>query len=262
MKTSIGRKVTVAVFALAMLFGVGAQGAQAEGHTFDVSVYHGIDGSRLGLSQELPVDIYVYKDGEMLAFIPGFSFMDRIQVQLPAGEYEINVYSPELGAFVESMAVGPVEIPAGVDVRMNAQLGPGQTPVIRVKVNGENLPTRGTGYYQGESKTVVASEGTFAVSAYHGIDGRRIGLSEELPVDIYIYKNGELLARVADFTFMDRFSTELPAGSYEIKIYSQELGAFVDSMSVGPVDIPEGVGIRLSAQLGPGLTPVLVVNVK
>jgi hypothetical protein len=45
-------------------------GAQANsGDTSKISVYHGIDGKRLGLSRELPVIASVYKDGEFLADI-------------------------------------------------------------------------------------------------------------------------------------------------------------------------------------------------
>jgi hypothetical protein len=46
-------------------------GAQANsGDTSKISVYHGIDGKRLGLSRELPVIASVYKDGVFLADIP------------------------------------------------------------------------------------------------------------------------------------------------------------------------------------------------
>ena len=107
----------------------------------------------------------------------------------------------------------------------------------------------------------LASDGTFNVSVYHGINGKALGLSKELPVEAYIYRNGELLATVP-LEFKDRITTNLPAGTYMIKVFSTELGAFVPSMQVGPVDLPEGIEVRLNAKLGAGGTPDLVARVK
>jgi hypothetical protein len=104
---------------------------------------------------------------------------------------------------------------------------------------------------------LAAGHGTFNASIYHGIDGRRIGLSEELPVNIWIMKDGVLFAKINDVTFRQRIDAELPAGNYEIMVESVELGAVIDSMSVGPVDISEDSDMRFRATLGKGLTPVL-----
>jgi hypothetical protein len=107
----------------------------------------------------------------------------------------------------------------------------------------------------------LASDGTFNVSVYHNINGKALGLSKALPVQAYIYKDGGLLATVP-LEFGDRVTTNLPAGNYTIKVFSEELGAFVPSMQVGPVDLPEGVKVRLQARLGAGGTPDLVARVK
>ena len=107
----------------------------------------------------------------------------------------------------------------------------------------------------------LAADGTFNVSVYHGINGRALGLSKELPVEAYIYSNGDLLATVP-LEFGDRVTTNLPAGNYTIKVFSTELGAFVPSMQVGPVELPEGIMVRLNAQLGAGGAPDLVARVK
>jgi hypothetical protein len=121
----------VAVLAAALAF---VAPALAASNTFNVSVYHGINGKSLGLSADLPVHAYIYKDGSLLATVP-LSFKDRVTTNLPAGKYLIKVYSDELKAFVPSMQVGPVNIPAGVTLRLNAQLAAGNTPdlVARVK---------------------------------------------------------------------------------------------------------------------------------
>ena len=113
------------------------------------------------------------------------------------------------------------------------------------------------------AQSVLAADGTFNVSVYHGINGRSLGLSKELPVDVEIWKDGALLARVNDFTFKTRIDTALPAGTYEIRVFADELGgAQINSMTVGPVEIPEGVNLRLHAKLGEGKTPIIQVKVK
>ena len=120
-----------AVMAFALVFA--AVPARADSHTFDVSVYHGINGRSLGLSKELPVNVIIWKDGEVLGYINDLTFKERINASLPEGEYTIQVYSQELGAVVDSMTIGPVEIPAGANLVIRAKLGAGKAPVLMVK---------------------------------------------------------------------------------------------------------------------------------
>jgi hypothetical protein len=251
----IKNRLLIVVVALIVALGFAVQPAMADEHMFNVSVYHNIDGTRLGLSEDLPVDIYIYDGaGRLLSIIAGFTYKERIDTQLPAGVYEIRVYSHELDSFVPSMTVGPTEIPGGVDVRLQARLGVGKTPIIGVKVNGEptNLDTI--------EETIPS--GAFDVFVFHNIDGTKLGLSEDLPVDIYVYAPAGLIGYFPNFTYGEKISTQLPAGNYEIMVYSQELGTFVPSMTVGPVEIPGGVEVRLQAKLEPGKTPVTNVKVK
>jgi hypothetical protein len=123
----------IAAIALALVLALGAQTALASTGTFDVSVYHGINGRSLGLSKDLPVNITIQKDGELLTVIENFTFKSRIHTPLPSGEYLITVESVEAGP-LPSMTVGPVMIPEGVDVRLHAKLGAGGVPTIMVKV--------------------------------------------------------------------------------------------------------------------------------
>ncbi|MGW8251890.1 MAG: hypothetical protein ACWGO1_14710 [Anaerolineales bacterium] len=107
-----------------------------------------------------------------------------------------------------------------------------------------------------------ASDGTFNISVYHGINGRSLGLSKELPVIARVYDGSNQLLAAIPLEFKGRFTADLPAGTYRIDVFSQELGAVVDSMGVGPVEIPEGVDVRIQAQLSGGKTPILNVRVK
>ncbi len=105
--------------------------ASARTNTFNVAVKHAIDGTALGLSEELPVDVMVYKDGALLTTLR-LEFQDVIRAELPAGEYLIMVESLEAGP-LPSMTVGPVDVPAGAFVGFKAILD-GGTPTLKVKI--------------------------------------------------------------------------------------------------------------------------------
>lgn len=125
--------VSVAAVMVFAMF-LSAQAALAAGHdTFKVSVYHGINGKSLGLSKDLPVNIWIEKDGSLYTIIEGVTFKQRFEAELPAGEYKIMVESVELGAVIDSMTVGPVDIPEDADLRIRAKLSTGKTPVLSVR---------------------------------------------------------------------------------------------------------------------------------
>lgn len=106
-----------------------------------------------------------------------------------------------------------------------------------------------------------AANGTFDVTVSHNINGRSLGLSKDLPVNITIVKDGEQLAVIEDFRFGNTISTSLPAGNYLITVESVEVGP-LPSMTVGPVDLPEGIDLFLNARLSAGKTPIVAVVVK
>jgi hypothetical protein len=105
------------------------------------------------------------------------------------------------------------------------------------------------------------ASGTFDVTVAHNINGRSLGLSKDLPVNITIEKDGEELAVIEDFRFGDRISTSLPAGLYYITVESVEAGP-LPSMTVGPVEISEGLSLFLNARLSGGKTPIVSVTVQ
>lgn len=229
----------IAVLAGSLAFS--PRNAEAASGTFNISVYHNINGNALGLSMELPVTAEVYKDGVLLALLP-LEYQDRITTDLPAGNYKIMVTSEEAGP-LPSMTVGPVDIAAGSVVRAQAQLGAGQTPVLSVRASeGQAEPT------------------TFNLSVYHGINGKALGLSKELPVTATIYKDGTMLTAIP-LEFKQRVSANLEPGTYTITVTSAEAGP-LPSMTVGPVFIPAGVEVRGQAQLAAGKTPIVNVKIK
>jgi len=107
-----------------------------------------------------------------------------------------------------------------------------------------------------------AQDGTWNVNVVHNINGRSLGLSKDLPVNITVYKDGAPLAYLNDFTFKERFAAALPAGEYTIEVFSTELGTVVPSMTLGPVMIPEGADLLIRAQLSADKTPVLLVRAR
>jgi len=125
--------LVIALMALLVgVFAFAVPQAKAADGTFNISVLHNINGKALGLSRDLPVIATVYKDGAWLAAIP-LSFKERFSADLPAGTYTIMVEAVGVGP-VPSMTVGPIAIPADVDVRLQAQLGKGGTPIINARV--------------------------------------------------------------------------------------------------------------------------------
>jgi hypothetical protein len=115
-----------------LMASVGNQAMAQEVETFDIDVYHGINGRSLGLSKELPVAVTIEKDGAVLDTLY-LSFKDRVSTALPAGNYVITVVSDEAGP-LPSMTVGPVDIPADVSVSVHAKLSGEKTPVLKVKI--------------------------------------------------------------------------------------------------------------------------------
>ncbi len=134
MKTVI-RLLSIVVF-LSLLVGFSYTPVEAGGKcpTFIAHVTHGIDGTRLGLTQELPVVIYVY-------YGPKLKLLDKIELkykesftaELRRGTYLIEVYSVELDQYIDTMTVGPVEIPGCKKVILQARLV-NDIPVINVIV--------------------------------------------------------------------------------------------------------------------------------
>lgn len=128
--TLVRRNHILASIALVLLFSFSAQVALAAG-TFDVTVAHNINGRSLGLDKDLPVNITIEKDGAFLAEISDFRFGDKLSTSLPAGEYLITVEVVGVGV-LDSMTVGPVDIPEGVSLFLNARLSGGKTPIVSV----------------------------------------------------------------------------------------------------------------------------------
>jgi hypothetical protein len=125
--------LVIAALALVLVFSLAAQAVYASTGTFDVTVSHNINGRSLGLSKDLPVNITIEKDGEILAVISDFRFGDTISTSLPAGMYYITVESVEAGP-LPSMTVGPVDLPEGLNLFLNARLSGGKTPIVDVTI--------------------------------------------------------------------------------------------------------------------------------
>ena len=125
MKKLFKSSVLLAVFAIA--FVLNPAPAQAQSDEFDLTVKHNINGISLGLDKDLEVDVYANGD---YAF--SFTFGETVETSLPAGNYSIEVKLA--GTDVVVMSLGPVDIPAGVDVMIKAQLSANKTPTLKAKI--------------------------------------------------------------------------------------------------------------------------------
>jgi len=130
-----GWKFAAALLAMAMMFSAFATPAFAGAKPssdktcdyFYIGAVHRINGERLGLPKELPVDVYV--NGGY-----AFTFKYKEQVgfmKLPAGEYTITVNLA--GTDTQVMSLGPVEIPGCVKVVVLAKLVDG-VPTLLPKI--------------------------------------------------------------------------------------------------------------------------------
>jgi len=114
--------------------------------------------------------------------------------------------------------------------------------------------------FAGVKSASAAAPGNFDLTVYHYVKGDEIGLSRELPVNIWVYKNGYLFAKLSGFEYKERINLELPAANYKIMVESVELGTVIDSMTLGPVDIEEGSNLAIRAVIGVGKIPILTVR--
>jgi hypothetical protein len=223
----------------ALLFVTAFSGAQpaAASSNFNLEVSHLINGNKLGVDQDLPVNVYV--NGTLT--IPNFRFGDKVETSLAAGWYTITVFLTD-GTPLPSMTVGPVEIPAGVDVAIKARLA-NETPILQVKA--------------GETEAQMPNDGTFDVTVRHSINGRSLGLPKALPVNVYI--NGALT--IPGFEFGDKVQTSLRAGTYTITVTLAD-GTPLPSMTLSNVEIPAGADVIINAKLSADKTPILFARVK
>ena len=229
--------IVAIVAALLFVTGFNAPQASASSGTFNIDVMHAINGKDLGLDKELPVNVFI--NGSLA--IPEFQFGEKISTSFPAGWYTITVFLAD-GTPLPSMTVGPVEIPAGVDVSIKAILQ-NDTPILKVKAS--------------ESAEEIASDGTFDVKVRHSIDGRRLGLSKALPVNVYI--NGALA--IPGFEYGDSITTKLRAGTYTITVTLPD-GTPLPSMTLGPVELPASADVIINAKLTADKTPILFAAVR
>jgi hypothetical protein len=240
MKKLLSLKNWTIIGIMAALLFVTAFSAQpaAASSNFNLDVTHMINGNDLGLDRQLPVDVYI--NGSLA--IPNFTFGEKVETSLSAGWYTITVFLTD-GTPLPSMTVGPVNIPAGVDVSVKARLNSMDVPYLQVKGVA--------------SETSKASDGTFDVTVRHSIDGRKLGLNKALPVNVYI--NGNLA--IPGFEFGDKVQTSLRGGSYNIAVTLAD-GTPLPSMSLSGVEIPAGADVIINAKLTGDGTPILFARAK
>lgn len=120
---------SILAFAFVFVFSPNLAQANSNGGTFNLDVFHNINGRSLGLDRDLPVDVYVNNSPEPVFT---FSFGEPFSAELDAGEYFIKVKLAGTDTVV--MTLCPVEIPTGVNVVIRATLGAQRTPTLRVVV--------------------------------------------------------------------------------------------------------------------------------
>ena len=240
MKKLISLKNWTIIGIVAALLFVTAFSAQpaAASSDFNLEVSHLINGNDLELDRNLPVNVYI--NGSLA--IPDFRFGEKVETSLAAGWYTITVFLTD-GTPLPSMTVGPVQIPAGVDVTIKARLNTLDTPYLAVMGVA--------------SEAKMVSDGTFDVTVRHSINGTSLGLPKALPVNVYI--NGNLA--IPGFEYGDKVQTSLRGGTYTITVTLAD-GTPLPSMTLSGVEIPAGADIIINAKLTADKTPVLFARAK
>lgn len=121
--------VILLAFMLAMTF----SGAMAqESTTFNFQAAHMVNGAQIDLTPETPVFVEVFLNGAFITQVP-MVYKDRIEADLPYGEYSFNFRDQGTGAVL--FTCGPYDIDTDiVSVRLQAhEKGPGRVPACYVK---------------------------------------------------------------------------------------------------------------------------------
>jgi hypothetical protein len=175
--------------------------AQADSHTSDVSVLHGVPGAT--------VDVYANGEELLTDFEPG-TLTDP--VQLPAGSYDLKVVAagdgPDGDAVIEANGV---EVPGGANLTVVAHLDEGGTPVLTPFAN--------------DTSEIAAGQGRLTVrhtAAAPAVDVRA---------------NGE--PAFTDLTNPQEASAELPAGTISADVALA--GTDNVAIGPADVDVAEGV---------------------
>jgi hypothetical protein len=129
---TILRTATAGLLAAGAL-ALGAPAAQADSHTSDVSVLHGVPGAT--------VDVYANGEELLTDFEPG-TLTDP--VQLPEGSYDLKVVAagdgPDGDPVIEANGVA---VPAGANITVVAHLDEGGTPILTPFVNDTSAVAAG-----------------------------------------------------------------------------------------------------------------------
>ncbi|MEZ5116812.1 MAG: DUF4397 domain-containing protein [Candidatus Nanopelagicales bacterium] len=199
-RTALGAAAALSLPAALLIAATPAQAAEDA----TVSVLHGIPA---GNGADV-VDIYA-GDAELLADVePG----DLATLEVPAGSYDLAVYADgdAPGSGDPLLSADGVEVPAGANATVTANLDADGAPTLNVFVNDT------ASVAAGEARLVVRH-----VAAAPAVDVRA---------------NGDVL--FSDLTNPNEATADVPAASYEADVVL----AGTDTVAIGPatVDLAEG----------------------
>lgn len=99
----------------------------------------------------------------------------------------------------------------------------------------------------------------FILTATHGIDGTRLGLSMDLPVIIEVYLYGKPLTQIR-LKFKEYYMATLLRGDYSFKVFSTELQSYLTTAEVTTFTVPgcTKVGLHIRIVDGVPFTKVII----
>ena len=173
--------------------------ASAPASAATLYVGHGIDGRDLGAAKELPVDVCLVTSGgpaKLFADVP-FGAFARIDADLPAGRYDVEVRLAQAGA---AACDGPVAIAGSVF------LGFGENATAFAHLNEQGVPT----LTKFTNDVRPLGEGQTRIYARHAA---AFG-----DVNVYL-RSGRKTALIRDLENPDQEGANLPAGTWHVAIY-------------------------------------------
>ena len=136
-RVTICRKLVLAALAAWMALGLllTPQPAQAAVTNIKVTFVHAINGSKIGLSRSMPLEVRVYKRDNTTRYEtePLIRYKSRLPIVLLPTTYRVEVYSKEQGKVISSMTINALNLEPGDRVVIRFELNASGTPVATVR---------------------------------------------------------------------------------------------------------------------------------
>ncbi len=136
-RVTIFHKLALAALAASLAFGLllTPQPAQAAVTNIRVTFVHAINGSKIGLSRSMPLEVRIYKRDNTTRYEtePLMRYKTRLPIVLLPTTYRVEVYSKEQRKVISSMTIDALTLKPGDRVVIRFELDASGKPVSTVR---------------------------------------------------------------------------------------------------------------------------------